>query len=271
MPYLKKHLGQHHLKQGHLCGPLIDFLAPRDRTVIEVGPGGGVLTDQLLAAGARVIAIELDTSWAIEMMQRLADREFDLVVGDALELRWSGVPAGTLAAGNLPFGVSTRVIDCVLSQPSRIPKAGFMVQKEVADRLRAGPGDKAYGALSVLTSARSTVTFLGRVMPGSFEPPPKVEGAYVGFEIKEPEVGATPWSQFALTVHLAFSQRRKQLRNVLASRWGRDLTDEVLERARVTPSSRAEELEIADFVGIFRRYQDIGRLGSHAGTSTSRC
>ena len=261
MPYLKKHLGQHHLRLGHLCGPLIDFLAPCGRTVIEIGPGGGVLTDQLLAAGARVIAIELDTSWAIEMTQRLTDREFDLVVGDALDISWSRVPAGTLAAGNLPFGVSTRVIDRVLGQPSRIPRAGFMVQKEVADRLLAGPDDKAYGALSVLTSARSTVTFLGRVLPGSFDPPPKVEGAFVGFELKEPEVGSTLWSQFASTVHLAFSQRRKQLRNVLASRWGRDLTDEVLEKARVIPSSRAEELKIDDFVRVFRRYQDIGRPG----------
>ena len=261
MPYLKKRLGQHHLKQGHLCAPLIDFLAPCDRTVIEIGPGGGVLTDQLLAAGARVIAIELDASWAMELTHRLTDREFDLVVGDALDISWARVPVGTLAAGNLPFGVSTRVIDCVLRQPDRIAKAGFMVQKEVADRLLAKPGDKAYGALSVLTSARSKVTFLGRVLQGSFDPPPKVEGAFVGFEVKEPEVGSALWSQFVSTVHLAFSQRRKQLRNTLASRWGRGLTDEVLEMSIVLPSSRAEELKIDDFVRLFRSYRALERPG----------
>jgi 16S rRNA (adenine1518-N6/adenine1519-N6)-dimethyltransferase len=245
------------LRQGDLCEPLIEFLAPRGRSVVEIGPGGGVLTGELLAAGASVIAVELDLAWAFEMTRRLSDRRFDLVVGDALDLGWSRVPEGTLAAGNLPFGISTRLIDLVLGYPSRIPKAGFMVQKEVADRLLAQPGDKAYGALSVLTSARASVSFLGRVAAGSFSPPPRVEGAFVGLETREPIIEFAAWSEFASTVYLAFSQRRKQLRNVLASRWGRGPTDRVLDQADVRATSRAEELGLDDFVRLYRSLQEL--------------
>ena len=261
MPSLRKRFGQHHLRQGDLCEPLIVFLAPRGRPVIEIGPGGGVLTGALLAAGASVIAIELDLAWAFELIRRMSDRRFDMVVGDALDFAWSRVPKGTLVAGNLPFGISTRLIDVVLGYPSRIPKAGFMVQKEVADRLLAQPGDKAYGALSVLTSARASVSFLGRVARGSFSPPPKVEGAFIGLETREPAVESVAWSKFAATVHLAFSQRRKQLRNVLASRWGRGLTDRVLEQADVRARSRAEELGLDDFIRLYRNLQDFEQAG----------
>ena len=230
---------------------MIEYLDPEQRLVIEIGPGGGVLTRELLSAETRVLAIELDLEWAFEMRRRLSDTELRLIVGDAVDLDWSGVQKGTLVTGNLPFGVSTRLIDRVLDVPGRVPRAAFMVQKEVADRLLAQPGDRSYGALSVLTAARSEATFLGRVAPGSFRPPPKVEAALVGFQLHYPSVGSELWPSFASMVHLAFSQRRKQLHNVLASSWTRPVADRILEQAELPRAARAQELSLSDFVRLF--------------------
>src|ERR1700760_3783439 len=111
-PRLKKALGQHHLVDGALCRPLIQFLAPEDKRVLEIGPGGGVLTAELLAAGARVLGWELDPAWAPP-------------------------PAPPLVPGNLPYNVSTAILEDLLPHHARIPRAAFLVQKEVAERIVA--------------------------------------------------------------------------------------------------------------------------------------
>ncbi len=183
-PFLKKNLGQHHLRDGALCRPLVDYLAPRGRRVLEIGPGGGVLTAELLAAGARLIACEIDLEWAFELRRRFAGRHFAggrvaTVALDALDLDWRRLPSPTLVAGNLPFNVATRLIAGLLPCSETVPRAAFMVQKEVAERLAAGPGEAAYGALSVLASAQAEIRLLGTVRPGSFRPPPKVSAAFV--------------------------------------------------------------------------------------------
>ena len=256
MPYLKKRLGQHHLRQGDICRPLVEFLRGAGHLVVEIGPGGGVLTRQLLGSGAHVIGVEFDMSWAASLHERVPDKHLGIVVCDALQAEWSRLPVGTLMAGNLPFGISTRLIDMTLQQGERIPRAGFLIQKEVADRLLAVPGQKSYGGLTVLTAARSKVSLLGRVAAGSFQPPPKVDAAFIGLEPYPPAISPADWADFVSTVHLAFSQRRKQIRNVLASRWSHDLVDDVLDRANLTPTSRAEELDLGDFVRLFEAYKE---------------
>ena len=177
-----------------------------------MGPGGGVLTDELLAAGARVWAWELDPAWAFTLRR---DPALDVVVGDAMTIPWQRLPAPVLAAGNLPYAISTALIARMLRHPRRVPRAAFLVQKEVGDRLVAGPGDPDYGALSVLVAARSEARLLGRVKAGSFRPPPKVDGAFVGLVVHEPPLSADEMARFEATVHRAFGQRRKTLRNSL--------------------------------------------------------
>src|SRR3954462_7289928 len=146
-PPLRKALGQHHLVDGALCRPLIHFLAPGGQRVLEIGPGGGVLTAELLAAGARVLGWELDPAWAAVLRHRFADpRRLALVVGDALQIAWDRLPAPTLVAGNLPYNVATAIIEDLLPHHARIPRAAFLVQKEVADRIVAAPGTDAYGS-----------------------------------------------------------------------------------------------------------------------------
>jgi 16S rRNA (adenine1518-N6/adenine1519-N6)-dimethyltransferase len=258
-PILKKALGQHHLVDGSLCQPLVRFLFPAGQRVLEIGPGGGVLTAELLAAGARVIGWELDLDWATELRRRLAGRDLRLVVGDALEIEWTRLPSPTLVAGNLPYNVATAILERLLPHHDRVPRAAVLVQKEVADRLVAGPRDEAYGSLSVIVAAYAKAKILGRVRPGSFRPPPKVESAFVGFELHSPPLVAEEMPAFIQMVRLAFGQRRKTLRNSLAAGWGKERAEVVLKAAGVQEKARAEELGLEEFLAIWpeeRKLQD---------------
>jgi 16S rRNA (adenine1518-N6/adenine1519-N6)-dimethyltransferase len=253
-PLLKKALGQHHLVDGALTRPLVRFLAPEGKRVLEIGPGGGVLTAELLAAGARVLGWELDPAWAAVLRSRLAGPRLALVVGDALEIDWSRLPAPTLVAGNLPYNVATAIIEDLLPHHSHIPRAAFLVQKEVADRIVAGPGYPAYGSFSVIVAAHARPSVLGKVKPGSFRPPPKVDSAFVGLDLQPPPLPEQEMSGFVRFVRLAFAQRRKTLRNALAAGWGKEKAEAVLAAAGVPDKARAEELGLVDFLGIYRRF-----------------
>lgn len=248
---LRKRYGQHHLVRPEACDPLLDFLQPHGSRVLEIGPGGGVLTARLVAAAARVTAIEVDIAWAAALGAVLRGRA-QVVVADALQMAWQRLPRGTLIAGNLPFNISTVLIGELSRYWQRVPRMAFLVQREVADRLLAGPGDSAYGALSVLTSARARVQHLGIVKAGSFRPPPKVDGAFVGLEPVRPHLSELQMGRLESTVHLAFAQRRKQLRNALAAGWGREVSERALAAARIDPRSRAEELSLEAFVELNR-------------------
>jgi len=256
-PSLKKSLGQHHLTDGALCRPLIHFLQPAGQRVLEIGPGGGVLSAELLAAGARVFGWELDLEWAAVLRRRLPDLR--LVVEDALEIDWGRLPAPTLAAGNLPYNVATVIIERMLPHHDRVPRAAFLVQKEVADRLVARPGDEAYGSLSLLVAAYARARLLGRVRRGSFRPPPKVEGAFVGFELQPPPLPPEQMPELIALIRLAFNQRRKTLRNALAAGWGREQAEAVLSAVGLPEKVRGEELGMAEFLEIQRAMLDFMR------------
>lgn len=250
-PRLKKALGQHHLVSGALCRPLVDFLDPAGERVLEVGPGGGVLTAELLSAGARIWGWELDLEWAARLPLRFRGQTLELVVGDALEIPWERLPAPTLVAGNLPYNVATAILERLLPHHARVPRAAVLVQKEVAERLVGKAGDDAYGSLSVIVAAYAEARILGKVRPGSFRPPPKVESAFVGFDLRPPPLPEEEMADFLRTVRLAFAKRRKTLRNSLSSGWGREKTEAVLKTVGIGEKVRAEELELPAFLEIF--------------------
>ncbi|MDH3743994.1 MAG: 16S rRNA (adenine(1518)-N(6)/adenine(1519)-N(6))-dimethyltransferase RsmA [Acidobacteriota bacterium] len=257
-PRLKKHLGQHHLIRPEACDPLIGFLDPGGHRVVEIGPGGGVLTGRLLDAGASVDALEVDTAWAFELARSLRRRGLRVVVADAMQCDLSRLPPATLIAGNLPYQISTALIELLLPLFEIFSRAAFLVQREVAERLLAEPGSGEYGGLSVLTQASTRVSHLGLVRRGAFRPPPKVEGAFVGLEFRTPPLAADEMPRFAGTVRLAFSQRRKMLRNALASGWGRKRAEGVLAEAAISPTARAQELTLADFLRLHQAASPLG-------------
>ncbi len=256
-PSLKKSFGQHHLIDGSLCRPLIEFLSPlAGARVIEIGPGGGVLTAELLRAGAEVLAWEVDPEWAIVLRRRFGP-SLQLVAGDALDIPWERLPEETLVAGNLPYNVATSLIERFLSRGAGVPRAAVLVQYEVAERLVARPGDAAYGSMSVLVAAYSHAHLLARVAKGSFRPPPKVDGGFVGFNLHPPPLPAAEMPAFIATVRLGFGQRRKTLKNSLAAGWGKERAAAVLDRAGIDPGLRAEVLGLPEWLAIQRASSEI--------------
>lgn len=253
VPPLRKSLGQHHLRHPGSAIRAVDFLDVAGRTVVEIGPGGGVLTRLLLERGAsRVIACELDLLWMMELRRRIVDPRLVLVAGDGCDLRYETVPPSTRVAGNLPYNVATRIVLAVLERAPVGARAAFLVQREVADRLAAAPGDSDYGGLSVLVGARATVRRLSVVLPGSFVPPPAVTSAFVGLEREATPVDEAEWSAFSVFVRTAFSQRRKTLVNNLRPTVGRPAAEAALAALGLPRQVRAESLGLPEFVGLFR-------------------
>jgi 16S rRNA (adenine1518-N6/adenine1519-N6)-dimethyltransferase len=250
VPPLKKALGQHHLVDAARVQPLVEFLEPADRRVLEIGPGGGVLTGALLGAGARVAACELDLDWAVELRRRLGEPPIALAVADALDLQWGRLPVPTLVCGNLPYNIATALLERLLPHHLQVPRAAFLVQREVAERLVAEPGDAAFGSLSLLVRAYARPGHLGRVRRGSFHPAPRVEGAFVGFELQAPPLPAAEMPPFLALVRAGFSQRRKMLRNSLGAVWGRDRARDALETLHLPAEIRAEELGLPEWLAL---------------------
>lgn len=260
-PRLKKALGQHHLTRPEVCRPLVDFLAPRGERVVEIGPGGGVLTGQLLDAGARVWGVELDLEWAWELRRAMRGRGSGVdggspalqpLVMDALALPWEQLPAPTLVAGNLPYNVATPILTSVLPHWRRVPRAAFLLQKEVAERLTARPGTRDYGSLTVFVQCYAEATLLGRVRPGAFRPPPKVESAFVGLRLHAPPLPEREMVAFLARVREAFGQKRKTLRNALGRVVGSARVEEALRARDLPPTTRAEELPLAAWLDLWR-------------------
>jgi 16S rRNA (adenine1518-N6/adenine1519-N6)-dimethyltransferase len=229
----------------------VTFLRPAGERVVEIGPGGGALTRELLQAGAEpVYGWEVDLDWAFALRRGLRHPALRLVAGDALELDWGRLPAPTLAAGNLPYNVATAIVERLLPHHRNVPRAAFLVQLEVAERLLAGAGDPAYGAFSVLVDAWATASWLGRVARGSFRPPPKVDGAFVGLELHPPPLPEAAMPEFVAFVRAAFGQRRKTLRNSLGTRHGRARVAAALAELGLRPDARAEQLDCAAFLRL---------------------
>ncbi|HEX4561242.1 MAG TPA: 16S rRNA (adenine(1518)-N(6)/adenine(1519)-N(6))-dimethyltransferase RsmA [Gemmatimonadales bacterium] len=261
----KRSLGQHFLSDSNILGKIADAvgISPGD-TVVEIGPGRGDLTRQLLNRGARVVAIEKDRELAERLTAQAAGGSPLLSVrnADALRVDWAELALGTertadrglrfAVVGNIPYNITSPLLDKALTPPlpSRIV---FLVQKEVADRIAAPPGSRTYGALSVGIQAACQVEKLFTVKAGAFRPPPKVDSAVLRLTpLARPLVPAEQGSAFRRFVVACFSQRRKQLRNVLAAVASREpgAVVEALRGMGIDPQARPETLSPADFARL---------------------
>jgi len=229
---------------------IADAIAPRETDlVVEIGPGRGALTARLLERASRVIAVEIDLHLAERLRQRYATNpRLEVVEGDVLgeDLgRWG--PA--VIAGNLPYYITSPIVDRVLSLGENLIQAVFLMQEEVADRLTAAPGSRDYGYLTVRTRLRAETKKLFRVPPSAFRPPPKVQSALVRLT---PIPGAGPAKSTELLdfVGRCFRYKRKTLRNNLSGAYAAD-------RLRSLPeaSLRAEQLPIEAFAELFERLE----------------
>jgi len=246
----RKRFGQHFLTDTAVIDAIIDAIAPgEDQAVVEIGPGLGAMTLPLLqrlpASSQPLTVIELDRDLAARLRKR---GDLTVVESDVLKVDFGALAqerGGRIrVVGNLPYNISSPILFHLLQFVGQVVDQTFMLQKEVVDRMAAGPGGKDYGRLSVMLQWRYDVEALFDVPPEAFDPPPRVESAIVRM---------TPWSTPAAVdeqllselVASAFSQRRKLLRHSLG-RWleARGYTGQFdLQR-------RAEEVPVAEFVAL---------------------
>ena len=242
----RKRFGQHFLTDSHYLARIVAAIAPQPGdSMVEIGPGTGILTEELARVVKELHVIEIDRELAAHL--RLAFRDRGVVVheGDVLDFDMKRLRAPLRVVGNLPYNVSTPILFRVEEIADRLKDAVFMLQREVVDRMVAAPDTSDYGRLSVMLQYRFEMALAVKVPPGAFTPPPKVDSAVVRMV---PLPATRPRARddvlFSQVVAAAFSQRRKTLRNATKALLAKD----VFERAGIDGSRRGETLSVAEFV-----------------------
>jgi 16S rRNA (adenine1518-N6/adenine1519-N6)-dimethyltransferase len=248
LPRAKKRFGQHFLTDPHYLTRIAGAIAPQPTdSMVEIGPGTGILTAELVPKLERLHVVEIDRDLAADLSARFPESKLTVHVADALDFDFEALPAPLRVVGNLPYNVSTPILFRVASIADRVHDAVFMLQKEVVERMVAAPGTEAYGRLSVMLQYRFAMALLFRVPPGAFTPPPKVDSAVV---LMKPLGADRPRARdealFAKIVMAAFSQRRKTLRNAVRAL----VDDEAFRKAGIDPQRRGETLSVAEFVAL---------------------
>jgi 16S rRNA (adenine1518-N6/adenine1519-N6)-dimethyltransferase len=257
LPPTRKSLGQHFLTDRRVLARIADSLALRgDETVLEIGPGRGALTDLLVGRAGRLVAIEYDRALAALLRERYAQRpDIEIVQADVLEVALGDLARGPyVLVGNVPYYITTPILFHALAPP-RAERAVYLVQREVAERLEAPPGSKAYGALTVNVAALARAEILFGVPAGAFSPPPRVESAVVRITpLSEPRVSAAEERRFRTLVQSIFGMRRKQMRRIVRSVFavGPDEAEALLAAADIEPDARPEVLDVDRFVALLR-------------------
>lgn len=252
----KKHLGQHFLKDETIAAKIADSLSFEGyRNVLEIGPGMGVLTKYLLKKDIIVWVVEIDSE-SIEYLKthylHLSDR---IINADFLKMDlatyFKGDPLAII--GNFPYNISSQIVFKAIEYRDYIPEFSGMFQKEVAQRITAGPGSKIYGILSVLTQAFFEVEYLFTVPPNVFNPPPRVDSGVIKLVRKKNYTLPVDVPFFFRVVKTAFNQRRKTLRNSLKSF---QISDKLKED--VIFALRPEQLSVDQFIKLTKSLAEDG-------------
>ena len=245
---LKKSLGQHFLKDESVCQRIIEALQQKQfQRLLEVGPGGGALTKYLIQLpNIDFKLVEIDRE-KVDFLHKT----YPQLVGKITEesILDTSIPFDQpfTLIGNFPYNISTQIVFKVIEWREQVETMIGMFQKEVAERICAGPGNKEYGILSVLSQAYFKTTYLFDVDEEAFNPPPKVKSGVIQFDYLGNPYGIQQHRKFLVLVKAAFGQRRKQLRNPLKPYFKKDiLQDEIFTK-------RAEQLSVADFVGLLNK------------------
>lgn len=245
----KKSLGQHWLKDRAVLASIADEadIKPND-TVLEIGPGLGTLTSELLRRAAKVVAVEFDPELARKLPAQFPGTHLEVVNEDILSFDLSKLPAGYKVVANVPYYITSKIIQLLMTADSKPSTTVLLIQKEVAERLAAEPGDMSILAISAQVFAEVR---LGDLVPAYFfTPPPKVDSQVVVLETRPyPLVKPEDEKAFFRVVKAGFSAKRKKLRSSLSGGLGISKTEveELLGRAGISPDARAEDLAISDW------------------------
>jgi len=251
----RKRFGQNFLVDQRVIDRIIQALRPQPHELlVEIGPGHGALTEALLEAGTELIVIELDRDLAAALQQRHAGSErLQIIQADALKVDLSALSDKPFRLiGNLPYNISSPLLFHFADHQGAWIDAHLMLQREVAERLAASPGDSSYSRLSVMMSLYAATESLFDVSAEAFQPQPKVVSSIVRLQPRQPEIAATDTRQaFSRFVRQAFGQRRKTLANNLRGWLDRD----AITALDIDPGTRPQQLGLAAYLRLFGAWQ----------------
>ena len=249
----KKSLGQHFLRDMDIARSIADTISGyKDIPVLEIGPGMGVLTQFLIEAGHDLTVVELDRESVTYLEEHFPQLKGRIIGEDFLKLKLDQLfPGQFCVIGNYPYNISSQIFFKVIDYRDHIPCCSGMIQKEVAERMAASPGNKTYGILSVLMQAWYDIEYLFTVPEHVFNPPPKVKSAIIKMTRNTTQKLDCDETLFKRVVKTSFNQRRKTLRNSLKSLVGKEseiFGDEIFNK-------RPEQLSVAQFVELTNRIE----------------
>jgi 16S rRNA (adenine1518-N6/adenine1519-N6)-dimethyltransferase len=244
----RKRFGQHFLTDQYTIDQIIELIAPIPGDhLVEIGPGRGALTAQLIGYDVPLDVIEIDRDLAQMINSKFGEHpNFSLRIGDALKIDYATFrDSGAIrVVGNLPYNISTPLILQLIAQCSVIEDMTFMLQKEVVDRLAAEPGSKDYGRLSVMVQSYAQVLGFFEVPPAAFDPPPRVTSKLVRITPQDRGISENTYRCLEYCVRLAFGLRRKTVKNSL----GREISLDVIEKCGIDLKQRPEELPVETYL-----------------------
>lgn len=257
----RKRFGQHFLHDPHILDRIVETagVGPDD-AVIEIGPGTGALTGRLAARVGRLVAVEIDRDLTAGLREAYAGMPtVEILEADILKVDLAGLAerlgGRAVVVGNVPYNISSPLLFALVDARRAFRRMVLMLQREFAERLAAGAGTPAYGALSVVAQLHLEVAVAFHVAPGAFRPPPAVESTVVVLTPRAAPAAPVPdEARFRRVVRAAFAQRRKTLLNTLrAARLGPESPDALvasLSRAGIDPRRRGETLTLAEFARL---------------------
>lgn len=253
LPFAKKSLGQHWLTDFESLSAMCDAVSVQDGdTILEIGPGLGTLTELLVERADKVVAVEFDEKLARELPGRVPESNLEVVTQDILSFDLTRMPAGYKLVANIPYYLTSNLIR-VISESSNPPAAAaILVQKEVAQRVAAKPGDMS---LLSVTAQYYWETSVGMLVPARlFTPPPKVDSQILILKRRDtPLFPDTDAKQFFRLVKAGFSNRRKTLLNSLSGglQLDKPIVAELITTANLRPTSRPQELSLPEWHALY--------------------
>lgn len=249
-PKLNRALGQNFLKRDAIAQRIVESLAlEQGSLVIEIGVGSGKLTRALCEKGYRVIGYEIDERFILGN-RNLESPGCKLIYSDFLKAELGELPSGISYVANIPYYITSPIIEKIMFEGPTFSKAVLMVQKEYADRLTSPPGNKEYGVLSVNVNTFARVRKLFEVSKEEFIPRPEVDSSVIELTLREdPPIDPNDRDAYRVFVRRCFAQRRKKLKNNLKGLLNDP--ESFLNESDVDPQARAETLSIEDFVRLF--------------------
>jgi len=251
----KKSLGQHWLRDRDVLAHIADCadIQPDD-TVLEIGPGLGTLTSELLRRAKSVTAVEFDAELAKKLPGQFPGKHLTVVNQDILSFDLTPLPKGYKVVANVPYYITSKIVQLLMTAQNKPSVVVLLIQKEVAERLAATPGDMSILAISAQVFANVS---LGDVVPAElFTPPPKVDSQVVILHSHaKPKVASEDEKKFFRVVKAGFVARRKKLRSSLAGGLGVEKTavEVALRNAEISADARAEDLSIDDWLRLMRQ------------------